>query len=107
MVCSYCDKVALYRVQGRGYCGDHLSQCKKAEEFRIARFRAVGEMRRPSGLENMASGGGSKRVSDRRSLAGIYSKPLDYRRQPTSSQGIPYCNVKGVDRASESQKPGK
>jgi hypothetical protein len=38
MVCSHCNKVALYVAQGRGYCGDHKAQAV-AHTADLGRYR--------------------------------------------------------------------
>ena len=60
MICSYCNKVALYREGSRGFCSDHRQQAvvfsKSLDMLRVAK-RAIADRKVP----DMTAGGGSTR----------------------------------------------
>lgn len=54
MICSYCNKVALYQVVGRGYCGDHKKEAVEAEGKQRSNRKAF-MIRNSAGVLNMDS----------------------------------------------------
>lgn len=62
MKCSYCDKTALYKVEARGYCGDHRAEAVKATQKYANQRRAENSIQKYRWDDHVVAGSRSRKT---------------------------------------------